>query len=99
MYHAQVYYKDSHYRVLLQEVTGARLVYEGRGTDQLADYIARKAKGRTDGFNNICILSDPSSDCMKLYVMEKQQCRGTSVNLSDPMRRSQLIVPDTIVTT
>ncbi|XP_010688543.2 uncharacterized protein LOC104902451 [Beta vulgaris subsp. vulgaris] len=38
-------------RELLQELRGVKLVFEGRGSNKLADSVAKQAKGLSDGFN------------------------------------------------
>lgn len=49
----------------------------------LADSIARNAKGSTDGFNTLCILSNPHSDYINIYVAEKSNLSKIPQNLND----------------
>ena len=68
-------------RELLQELRGVTLQFEGRGANKLADSIARYAKGKTDGFNNLCILSSPPPVCNKILMDDKPNLNVSSSRL------------------
>ena len=58
-------------RELSLELHDVTILHEGRGSNALADAVAKEAKGRRDGYNTICILSNYPPACMSIYVSEK----------------------------
>ncbi|XP_010680475.2 uncharacterized protein LOC104895613 [Beta vulgaris subsp. vulgaris] len=60
-------------RELLQDLRGVKLVFEGRGSNKLADSVAKQAKGLSDGFNIFCTLSSPPPlMCNEIFLADKQ---------------------------
>ncbi|XP_048504301.1 uncharacterized protein LOC125499483 [Beta vulgaris subsp. vulgaris] len=73
-------------RVLSLELHDVTIIHEGRVTNALADALAKEAKGRRDGFNTICILSNPPPECLRIYDCELNNVLLTSsVEVQEPL--------------
>ncbi|KNA07332.1 hypothetical protein SOVF_172930 [Spinacia oleracea] len=59
-------------RELKNQLLGSLLRFEGRGTNKLADHMARKARADQSQIGSIDLLFQPQESCNDLYLSELQ---------------------------